>query len=231
VDAGGATHDASASSGRSVALRGTGLYANRARFYSPILQRFISEDPTEFAGGPNVYAYVSGSPMNFVDPLGLDEQRANKEALCLPNVNDFVNANLDAAETLAGDLPNGATAQEVLATAGAETGYGQGLAAYGNYFGLHGTGFAGQTGTYKTTGGVLTPTFPLANGFLLSGQVFVNTEAPFLAAVDASDPQTFFQTTHAHGYGTTNPQYVDQMMRNTPTNHGAYALVGACLSR
>jgi hypothetical protein len=35
-------------------------------------QRFISPDPSGFAGGdPNLYAYVGNSPTNSVDPLGL----------------------------------------------------------------------------------------------------------------------------------------------------------------
>jgi len=50
---------------------GTGLYYYRARYYSPARQRFISEDPLEFYGGdPNLYAYVSNSPMNYTDPAG-----------------------------------------------------------------------------------------------------------------------------------------------------------------
>jgi hypothetical protein len=36
------------------------------------MQRFISEDPTGFAGGINLYAYVENSPLNFSDPFGLD---------------------------------------------------------------------------------------------------------------------------------------------------------------
>jgi RHS repeat-associated protein len=51
---------------------GTGLYAYRARFYSPGLQRFISEDPIEFAGGDvNLYAYVGNQPTMWRDPIGL----------------------------------------------------------------------------------------------------------------------------------------------------------------
>ncbi len=51
----------------------TGIYGYRARYYSPTLGRFISEDPIRFAGGqPNLYAYVFDDPTNFIDPLGLD---------------------------------------------------------------------------------------------------------------------------------------------------------------
>jgi len=49
----------------------TGLYYYRARYYHPVLQRFISEDPIEFAGGDvNLYAYTFNSPTNFTDPSG-----------------------------------------------------------------------------------------------------------------------------------------------------------------
>ena len=50
----------------------TGLYFYRARYYSPQLQRFISEDPTNFLGGINLYAYGGNSPATFRDPLGLN---------------------------------------------------------------------------------------------------------------------------------------------------------------
>jgi RHS repeat-associated protein len=49
---------------------GTGLYFNRARYYSPGLQRFISEDPAGFAGGMNPYAYADNNPVSFTDPHG-----------------------------------------------------------------------------------------------------------------------------------------------------------------
>jgi RHS repeat-associated protein len=51
---------------------GSGLYYYRARYYHPRLQRFISEDPSEFSAWDiNLYAYVKNSPLSFVDPLGL----------------------------------------------------------------------------------------------------------------------------------------------------------------
>jgi RHS repeat-associated protein len=48
----------------------TGLNFNRARYYSPSLHRFISEDPIGLAGGLNMYAYVEGNPINYTDPSG-----------------------------------------------------------------------------------------------------------------------------------------------------------------
>ena len=39
-------------------LDSSGLYFFRARYYSPSLQRFISEDPLGFADGMNAYAYA-----------------------------------------------------------------------------------------------------------------------------------------------------------------------------
>jgi RHS repeat-associated protein len=51
---------------------GTGVYYYRARYYSPSLQRFISEDPIGLNGGDvNFYAYVGDSPTNFRDARGL----------------------------------------------------------------------------------------------------------------------------------------------------------------
>lgn len=49
----------------------TGLYYYRARYYDSTVGRFLSEDPIEFDGGPNSYAYVGNSPTNFIDPAGL----------------------------------------------------------------------------------------------------------------------------------------------------------------
>jgi RHS repeat-associated protein len=50
---------------------GTGLYYYRARYYSPTLQRFISEDPMGLAGGNNLYAYVGNNPVNITDSSGM----------------------------------------------------------------------------------------------------------------------------------------------------------------
>jgi RHS repeat-associated protein len=56
---------------------GTGLYYYRARYYSPSLQRFISQDPIGFAGGDmNLYAYVGNDPINWRDSYGLDKEQS-----------------------------------------------------------------------------------------------------------------------------------------------------------
>ena len=49
----------------------TGLLQMRARWYSPGVGRFLSEDPAGFSGGMNWYAYADGNPISRMDPFGL----------------------------------------------------------------------------------------------------------------------------------------------------------------
>lgn len=49
------------------------LYHYRARAYAPQLGRFMQTDPIGYAAGANVYAYVGGDPVNWSDPLGLQQ--------------------------------------------------------------------------------------------------------------------------------------------------------------
>ena len=51
---------------------GSGLYYYRARYYDPLLGRFLSEDPLGFASGSlNFYTYVGNHPLDAEDPMGL----------------------------------------------------------------------------------------------------------------------------------------------------------------
>ena len=51
---------------------GTGLYYYRARYYSPTMGRFVSQDPIGWvAGQTNGFSYVGGNPINRRDPRGL----------------------------------------------------------------------------------------------------------------------------------------------------------------
>jgi RHS repeat-associated protein len=47
------------------------LYHLGARYYSPLLGRFLSEDPAGIAGGLNLYAYAGNDPVDAEDPSGL----------------------------------------------------------------------------------------------------------------------------------------------------------------
>jgi RHS repeat-associated protein len=48
-----------------------GLLCMQARYYNPYLCRFISADPSGFAGGLNFYAYANANPVSYLDPFGL----------------------------------------------------------------------------------------------------------------------------------------------------------------
>jgi len=58
-----------------------GLQFMRARYYHPLLGRFLSEDPLGLAAGPNVYAYADGNPVTSNDPNGLSPAWADMRAL------------------------------------------------------------------------------------------------------------------------------------------------------
>ncbi|NCA78377.1 MAG: RHS repeat-associated core domain-containing protein, partial [Alphaproteobacteria bacterium] len=47
-------------------------YHYRARMYHPGLGRFLQRDPIGFGDDFNLYRYVKNSPVNFVDPWGLE---------------------------------------------------------------------------------------------------------------------------------------------------------------
>ena len=60
----------------------SGLYQMGDRYYNPALGRFISRDPTGYAGsGINLYAYCGDNPLVYTDPTGLCRDRGwNAEA-------------------------------------------------------------------------------------------------------------------------------------------------------
>jgi RHS repeat-associated protein len=50
----------------------SGLYLTKYRAYDPQTGRWLSRDPIEEAGGVNLYGYVGGNPLGYVDPTGED---------------------------------------------------------------------------------------------------------------------------------------------------------------
>ena len=94
---------------------GLGLNYFRARYYNPQIGRFISEDPVGLAAGPNEYAYVGDSPLNFIDPSGEDKknpfQCAANEASKVSAANGLkaLGMNDFLADALGGNAFSGAT--------------------------------------------------------------------------------------------------------------------------
>ncbi len=72
---------------------GTGVYYYRARYYNPIFDRFISEDPIrEESGSLNLYSFVGDDPTNKIDPLGLAQctySVSMHTMVCQPNADSF----------------------------------------------------------------------------------------------------------------------------------------------
>ena len=57
-----------------------GLWYYKARFYSPVLGRFMQVDPVGYKDQMNLYAYVGNDPLNHLDPTGMTVILSGEEA-------------------------------------------------------------------------------------------------------------------------------------------------------
>ncbi len=76
----------------------TGLYYYRARYYTPVLGRFLQTDPLGYKDDFNLYAYVGNNPTNATDPTGTKEKPFNPKT-------DRPNTPIKGTETLPGSPP------------------------------------------------------------------------------------------------------------------------------
>jgi insecticidal toxin complex protein TccC len=102
----------------------SGLYYYGARYYAPWLQRWVSADPAGDVDGLNLYGFVGGNPMRYVDTNGeakadeviynysnfiaVLEGHAAQTLVQLDNVFNQTNIALDLLKNLAGELINAA---------------------------------------------------------------------------------------------------------------------------
>jgi RHS repeat-associated protein len=100
----------------------TGLIYYRARWFDPSKGRFLTEDPTGFLGGANLYTYVHNAPVNHIDPLGLYEIDvhfyltyflamktgcfSDKQARLIAESDQYIDENPETSPEFGRQLPN-----------------------------------------------------------------------------------------------------------------------------
>lgn len=90
------------------------------RHYDPTVGRWTTKDPIGFAGGDtNLYAYVGGNSLSYIDPMGLSEQDVISIQNLFNNSVNYMNQNglrRPGTGTINGILNNGSIAANFFLT-------------------------------------------------------------------------------------------------------------------
>jgi len=96
----------------------TGLYYYRARYFDTSIGKFLNNDPIDFDGGINFYAYVGNNPVRFRDSFGLCDARKKYDA-CIDSArqkkkHDLLSASVETAGGIALTLTTVYMSSEVI---------------------------------------------------------------------------------------------------------------------
>jgi RHS repeat-associated protein len=187
-------------------LDATGLYFMRARYYNPVLQRFLSPD----FGGSDVspYVYAHNSPTNFIDPLGTEAIAIGSgfpmSAFAAANLNitSGLTASVDSLDQIA-STGSGSTANPLGAGGDASGGGDPNYA----YVGTGGTGVGLPEGTVPISF-IGEPAFVYGiSGSGLAGPAYTDVNVTYLVpvggpavGVGVTGGVQFDRSNQLHGY-------------------------------
>ncbi|MET3653896.1 RHS repeat-associated core domain-containing protein [Dyella japonica] len=137
-----------------------GLSYYRARYYSPAMGGFISEDPLGFGGGQNsFYAYAHSNPVQRTDPMGLDDTVCMyNSSMCgmqgnVPPEDSFVFISVEHPIGDGGNISSGqGEGVLILGSSQSEGFYIAGIAAAGVQVGTDAINYSSFTGTEYADG-------------------------------------------------------------------------------
>ena len=101
-----------------------GLYYLRARFYNPVIGRFIQED-TYYGDGLNLYAYCHNNPVEYVDPSGNACDKKYKKLKKLGLTAEEAYDIMNQAKNVKGSVAKGILVEQLMDTIMKKHGYTQ----------------------------------------------------------------------------------------------------------